>query len=107
MSSVKCVGAVAAAGALVSGGLGLYRGIKARKHVIESAQRISAANGGRIPTGGMKPDGTLWDGFTTVDKVKKDSKKGVAIGTAVTALAGGVISAVVSAATLLAKAHIK
>ena len=104
MSSVKCVGMVATAGALVAGGLNAYRGMKARK---QDAQRISDSNGGKIPTGGMTKDGKMWDGFTTVDKVKKDTNKSIAIGTALSALAGGIATAVVSAATLLAKAHIK
>ena len=107
MSSVKCVGMVATAGALVAGGLNAYRGMKARKGIVQDAQRISDSNGGKIPTGGMTKGGKMWDGFTTVDKVKKDTNKSIAIGTALSALAGGIATAVVSAATLLAKAHIK
>ena len=107
MSSIKCVGAVAAAGALVSGGFGLYKGIKTRNAIIDNAQRISKVNGGKIPTGGMTKDGKLWDGFTTVDKVKKDTKKGVVLGTIMTTIAGAVSAAVIAAATLLINAKIK
>ena len=106
MSSVKCIGAMAAAGAVVTGGIGLYRGLQARKKIIANAETISKANGGKIPTGGMTKDGKLWDGFTTVDKIKKDSAKGIAFGTAMTAIAGAVSTAVISAVTLLAKAKV-
>jgi len=107
VSSVKCVSMVAAAGALVAGSVNAYRGVKGRKIMLADAQRIADANGGKIPTGGMTKDGTLWDGFTTVDKIKKESKKGVAIGAGISAVAAGVMTAVVSGLTLLAKAHIK
>ena len=80
MSSVKCIGAMAAAGALVSGGYSLYRGSKARKQVISNAETIAKSNHGQIPTGGMTKDGKMWDGYTTVDKVKKDTAKGLAQG---------------------------
>ncbi|MCR5265146.1 MAG: hypothetical protein K6E29_00960 [Cyanobacteria bacterium RUI128] len=107
MSSVKCVGAMAAAGAVVSGGIGLYRGLQARKAIIKNAQKVSDANGGKIPTGGMTKDGKLWDGYTTVDKVKKDTRKGIALGTIATAISGAVCTAAIAALTLLAKAKIK
>ena len=107
MSSVKCVGMVAAAGAAFVGGVSAYRGIKARKTIISSAQKIADGNNGKIPTGGITKDGKMWDGFTTVDQVKKDTAKKVAIGTAFSALIAGVGTACVSALTLLAKAHIK
>ena len=42
-----------------------------------------------------------------VDKIKKDSRKGIAVGTGITAAVGAVSTAVVSALTLLAKAKIK
>ena len=107
MSSVKCIGAMAAAGALVSGGYSLYRGSKARKQVISNAETIAKSNHGQIPTGGMTKDGKMWDGYTTVDKVKKDTAKGLALGTLASTVAGAVMTAVVSGLTLLAKAHIK
>ena len=107
MSSVKCVGIMAAAGGIVTGGMSLYSGMKARKQVIAHAQKVADANGGKIPTGGMTKDGALWDGFTTVDKIKKDSREGIAVGTGITAAVGAVSTAVVSALTLLAKAKIK
>ena len=107
MSSVKCVGAIAAAGAVITGGVSLYRGAKARKRIIESAQNIANANGGKIPTGGMTPDGKMWDGFTTVDSVKNDTKKSVALSTVLSTAFGAVISGTVAAATLLLKTHIK
>ncbi len=107
MSSVKCVGIMAATGAMAAGGLSLYNGNKARKMVVANAQKIADANGGKIPTGGMTKDGKMWDGFTTVEEVNKKTKKGIAIGTAFSAAAGGVVTAVISGLTLLAKAHIK
>ena len=107
MSSVKCVGLMAAAGAVVSGGMSLYRGSKARKHIISDAQAISDKNGGKIPTGGMTKDGKLWDGFTTVDNIKKETKNRLIAGTSLSAIAGGIMTGVVSALTLLAKSHIK
>lgn len=107
MSSVKCVGIMAAAGAAVTGGVSLYNGLKTRKKVISDAQKFADLNGGKIPTGGMTKDGKLWDGFTTVDQIKKDTKKSVAIGTSISAAMGAVAAAVVSGLTLLAKAHIK
>ena len=106
MSSVKCVGLMAAAGAIVSGGLGYYRGSKVRKHIIDDAQKIANKNGGKIPTGGMTKDGKLWDGFTTVDEVKKDTKKTMALSTTVNAVAGAIGTAIISALTLFAKSHI-
>jgi len=106
MSNVKCVGLMAAAGAVVSGGFSLYSGMKARKKIVAHAQTISDANGGKIPTGGMK-NGAMWDGFTTVDKVKKDTAKGLVIGTGASAVTGAIVTAVVSGLTLLAKAKIK
>lgn len=107
MSTVKCVGIMTAAGAAVTGGFSLYNGMKARKKIIENAQRISDHNGGRIPTGGMTKDGKLWDGYTTVEDVKKETKKGVAISTAISTAVGGVLTGIVSGLTLLAKAHLK
>ena len=98
---------MAAAGAAVTGGLSLYNGINSRKKIIAHAETMSKAHGGKIPTGGMTKDGKLWDGFTTVDKIKKDTAKGVAIGTTLTAIAGAASTAVISALTLLAKAKIK
>ncbi|MCD8378411.1 MAG: hypothetical protein LUB59_06455 [Candidatus Gastranaerophilales bacterium] len=107
MSSVKCVGIMTAAGAAVSGGAALYNGIKTRKKVVAQAQQMADANGGKIRTGGMTKDGKLWDGFTTVDQIKKDSKKGVAAGSAISAITGGIATALISGLTLLAKAKIK
>lgn len=106
MSSVKCVGLMAAAGAVVTGGLSLYKGAKARKQVITNAQMIADKNNGRIPTGGMK-NGVLWDGFTTVEQVKKDSKKALVLGTATSSVIGGITTAIISGLTLLAKAKLK
>lgn len=107
MSNMKCVGIMAAAGAVVSGGMTLYKGKKARQQVIANAQHIADGRGGKIPTGGMTKDGKMWDGFTTVEQIKKDSAKGLAIGTTLSAIAGGITTAVISGLTLLAKAHIK
>lgn len=106
MSSVKCVGLMAAAGAVVTGGLSLYKGAKARKQVITNAQMVADKNNGRIPTGGMK-NGVLWDGFTTVEQVKKDSKKALVLGTAASSVIGGITTAIISGLTLLAKAKLK
>ena len=106
MSSVKCVGLMTAAGAIVTGGFSAYKGAKARKQVIANAQIIADKNNGKIPTGGMK-DGVLWDGFTTVDQVKKDSKKALIAGSAATAVIGAITTAVISSLTLLAKAKLK
>ena len=107
MSSIKCVGIMAAAGAALSGGITAYNGLKTRKNILKEVQKISDSNGGKIPTGGMTKDGKLWDGFTTVDDIKKDSKKKLAIGTAANAVAGAVSTAVISGLTLLLKSHIK
>jgi hypothetical protein len=107
MSSVKCVGLMAGAGALAMGGLSLYKGVKTRNKIVADAQKFSDAHGGKIPTGGMTKDGKMWDGFTTVEQIKKDSAKGLAIGTTLSAIAGGITTAVISGLTLLAKAHIK
>ena len=107
MSNMKCVGIMAAAGAVVSGGMTLYKGMNARKKVIANAQHIADGRGGKIPTGGMTKDGKMWDGFTTVDQIKKDSAKGLAVTTALSTAAGAVATSVISALTLLAKAHIK
>ena len=107
MSTVKSVGAVAAAGALVSGGITLYNGIKTRKKVVENAQRIADQEGGKIRTGGMTKDGKLWDGYTTVDQIKKDTRKGVAVGTAISAAAGAFLSAGIASLAFLLKAKLK
>lgn len=107
MSSVKCIGAMAALGAAATGGYALYNGIKGRKQAIATAQTIANNNGGKIPTGGMTKEGALWDGFTTVDEVKKKTKKAVAMGTGISAVMGAISTAVISGLTLLAKAKIK
>lgn len=106
MSSVKCIGAMATLGAVATGGYALYNGIKSRKQAITAAQMIADKNGGKIPTGGMK-NGMLWDGFTTVDEVKKNTKKAVAMGTGISAVMGAISTAIISGLTLLAKAKIK
>ena len=106
MSSIKCVGLMTAAGMVATGGLSLYKGAKARKQVIANAQKIADSNNGRIPTGGMK-NGVLWDGFTTVEQVKKDSKKALVTGTAISSIIGGISTALISGLTLLLKAKIK
>lgn len=106
-ASVKCVGMVAAAGAAIAGGVGAYRGVKARKNIISDMQKISDANGGKIPTGGMTKDGKLWDGFITMDDVKKDTKKKLTLGVAINTVVAGAMTALVSGVTLLAKSHIK
>ena len=107
MSNMKCVGIMAAAGAVASGGMSLYRGIKTRKQVIANAQHVADGYNGKIPTSGVTKDGKRWDGYTTVDQIKKDSAKGIAVGTALSAVAGAVATTVISGLTLLAKAHIK
>ncbi len=107
MSSVKCVGMVAAAGAALAGGVSAYRGMKVRNRVIADAQKFSDAHGGKIPVGGMTKDGKMWDGFTTVENIKKDSKKKLVVGTAINTVAAGAITAAISALTLFAKAKIK
>ena len=106
MASVKCVGTMAAAGALVAGGFNLYKGLKARKHVVNSAEKMANIHGGKIPTGGMTPDGKLWDGFTTVEQVKKETKKAVAIRTTLSSVFGAVMAGVCAAGTLFLKKHI-
>ena len=107
MSNVKCIGLMAATGAVVSGGMSLYNGIKARKAVIAHAQKISDTNGGRIPTGGMTKDGALWDGFTTVDAVKKQANKKLALISSLNAISGAIGAGIISGLTLLAKAKLK
>ena len=107
MSSVKCIGAMAALGAVATGGATLYRGMKGRKQAIAQAQVIADNNGGKIPTGGMTKDGKLWDGFTTVDEIKKKSKKAVTLASGISAVAGAISTAVIAGLTLLAKAKIK
>ena len=107
MSSIKCIGAVAALGAAACGGITAYGGMKNRKAAIAHAQSIADSNGGKIPTGGMTKDGALWDGYTTVDEVKKKSGKAVAFGAALSAIVGGVSTAIIAGLTLLAKAKIK
>lgn len=106
MSSVKCIGAMAALGAAATGGYTLYKGMKSRKAAITLAEK-RADKDGRIPTGGMTKDGTLWDGFTTVDQIKKDTKKGVLIGSGIASAMGAISTAVIAGLTLLAKAKIK
>lgn len=105
MSSVKCVGAMAALGAVATGGLTLYKGMKSRKQAVAHAQAI-ADKSGKISTGGMK-DGVMWDGYTTVDEIKKDTKKAVIMGSGLSAVMGAVSTAVIAGLTLLAKAKIK
>lgn len=107
MSSVKCVGLVAGLGALATGSLSYYRGSKMREKVISDAQRVSYAHGGKIPTGGMTKDGKMWDGYITLDQVKKDTKKRLILSTAVTTVVSGLLTAGISALTLLAKAKLK
>jgi hypothetical protein len=107
MSSIKCVGVVAALGAAASGGMSVYNGMKNRKAAIAHAQSIADTNNGKIPTGGKSKDGKLWDGFTTVEEIKKKSGKAVAFGAALSAIAGGITTAVIAGITLLAKAKIK
>ena len=107
MSSVKCVGAMAALGAVATGGYTLYKGMQSRKQAVATAQAIADKNGGKIPTGGMTKDGVLWDGFTTVNDVKKDTKKTILAGSGIAAVMGAISTAVISGLTLLAKAKIK
>lgn len=106
MSSVKCIGAMAALGAAATGGLTLYKGMKSRKSAIALAEK-RADKDGRIPTGGITKDGALWDGFTTVDQIKKDTKKGVLVGSGIASVMGAISTAVIAGLTLLAKAKIK
>ncbi len=107
MSSVKCIGAVAILGAMATGGTALYNGMKARKMVVTQAQVIANNNGGKIPTGGMSKDGKMWDGFTTVDAIDKNIKKGVALSSVFSAVMGGISTAMIAGLTLFAKAKIK
>ena len=107
MSSMKCIGAVATLGALATGGTALYNGRKAKKMVVSQAQKIANNNGGKVPTGGMTKDGKMWDGFTTVDAIDKNFKKGVALSSAFSAVMGGISTAVIAGITLLAKAKLK
>lgn len=106
MSSVKCIGAMAALGGAIASGATYYSGSKIRKRTIEHAQVLANANGGKIRTGGMTKDGALWDGFTTVDEIKKKSKKDLNIASAISAATGAVVTGVISGLTLLAKAKI-
>lgn len=106
MSSVKCIGAMAALGAVAAGGMTLYNGMKTRKQVIAQAQTIANNNGGKIPTGGMTHK-VFWDGYTTVDEVKKKTKKGVAVASGLSAVAGAISTGIIAGLTLLAKAKLK
>lgn len=105
MSSVKCIGAMAALGAAATGGLTLYKGMKSRKAAIALAEQ-RADKDGRIKTGGMTKDGALWDGFTTVNDVKKDTKKAVSIAAGISTVMGAITTAAIAGLTLLAKAKV-
>ena len=107
MSSIKCIGAVAALGAAACGGMTAYTGMKNRKAALAHAESIAKSHGGKIPTGGMTKDGALWDGYTTVDEVKKKTKKAVAFGATLSAIVGGISTAIIAGITLLAKAKLK
>ena len=106
MSSVKCISLMTGIGAASIGGMGLYQGNKVRQKQIQVAEQIAKTNQGKIPTGGMTKDGKLWDGFTTVDQVKKDTKKQVGFYAAVNAIKGAAVFGAISGLTLLAKAKL-
>jgi hypothetical protein len=106
MSTMKTVGIMTMAGGAISGGISLYKGMQARKAMMANAEKV-AKKDGRIPIGGMTKDGALWDGFTTIDKVKQDSKKAVIIGSAMSSAVGAVSTGIISGLTLLLKSHIK
>lgn len=107
MSSVKCIGAVAALGAAVTGGATLYQGMKTKKQTVAAAQVIADSNGGKIPIGGRTKDGKMWDGFTSVKDIKKNMNKAVALATGFSAALGAIASGAIAGITLLAKAKIK
>lgn len=107
MSSGKCIAIMAATGAVVSGGVNLYYGSKARKISIANAEKVASENGGKIPVNGMTKDGKLWNFDMTVDDVKKNANKSLSMGVTMNALAGAAATAVVSGLTLLLKSHIK
>ena len=107
MTAIKCIGAVAATGGIIAGGLALGKGMVRGRQIIKTAENIAAQNGGVIPTCGVTKDGGLWDGETTVDAEKKKVRKDVAIMTVASTIAGTLISAAGAALTLLVKKGLK
>ena len=107
MSTGKCIAITSAAGAAISGGVNLYYGMKARKISLANAEKVASENGGKIPVNGMTKDGKLWNFDMTVDDVKKNADKSLAMGTTMNAIAGAAVTAIVSGLTLLLKSKIR
>lgn len=104
-SVVKCMAAMTGIGLLGGAGTNYYLQSKVNKKAMEHAKGI--ARNGMIPIGGMKPDGTLWDGKISLDEFQKENQKRAAISSLVTGGIAAVGTMVISGLTLLLRGKIK
>lgn len=106
MASVaKCMGIMAGAGLLGGAASTYYLQSKVNKAIMKEAS--AHAVDGMIPIGGMKKDGTLWDGKISVDDYKKQLNQKTQISALITGIAAAVGTSIVSGLTLLLRGKVK
>ena len=105
VSVAKCIGIMAGLGA--AGGAGTSYLIQSKADKIAINHVNSQAKDGKIKIGGMKPDGTLWDGQISVDEFKKNLSKKRAVSSAIMGLFTAVGTSIVAGITLLLRGKVK
>ncbi len=105
VSAGKCLGIMASLGAAGGAGASYYIQSKSDKIALNHARSI--AKDGSIPIGGMKPDGTLWDGKITVDEFKNNLSKKRTISSAIMGLTTAVGTTLLAGLTLLLRGKVK
>lgn len=101
----KCIGVMAGIGAIGGAGASYFMQNKVDKIAINQVKSI--AKDGTIPIGGMKKDGTMWDGKITVDEFKKNLSKKRTISSVLVGLTTAVGTAIISGLTLLIRGKVK
>ena len=101
----KSIGIMAGIGAIGGAGASYFMQNKVDKIAI--AHINSIAKDGTIPIGGMKKDGTMWDGQITVDEFKKNLSKKRTISSVIVGLTTALGTAVISGLTLLIRGKVK
>lgn len=105
VSVAKCMGIMAGLGAVGGAGSSYWIQSKADKVALDHVS--SQAKDGKIKIGGMKPDGTLWDGQISVDEFKNNLSKKRTISSAIMGLATAVGTSLVAGITLLLRGKVK
>lgn len=101
----KSIGIMAGIGAIGGAGASYFMQNKVDK--ITVAHINSIAKDGTIPIGGMKKDGTMWDGKITVDEFKKNLSKKRTISSVLVGLTTALGTAVISGLTLSIRGKVK